>query len=194
MELLYHPMEYKTKMCEKGSHPLQDFCPHAHTDKEIRDVSGYQALCDIPNKTRKVEEEEDSKIPEQNSPPRDSVAELPVKLQTSGKIKKSVSMNYYGPGGMEVALQTPVKKSKNKRRKGKGKGKGTVDGRNTDAILFLDLKLFKVKQCNAGSNHNPKKCLNYHDYKRDRRRPLGSYSSEGCVNMAQNGECPYGDQ
>lgn len=54
--------------------------------------------------------------------------------------------------------------------------------------------MFKVKQCNAGSNHNPKKCLNYHDFKRDRRRPLGGYSSESCINMTKNGECPFGDE
>lgn len=46
LELLYHPVEYKTKMCDKGSHPLQDFCPNAHTEDEFRDVSGYQQLID----------------------------------------------------------------------------------------------------------------------------------------------------
>lgn len=122
--------------------------------------------------------------------PRDRVTELPSKLQSNqgvGRMKKSVSMNYAGPGGMDGALQTPKKKNTNKRKK-KNKNKSVHEGKGIEAICFLDLKMFKIKQCSAGSNHNPKKCLNYHDFKRDRRRPMGTYSSEQCITMSKTGE------
>ena len=179
-------------MCKKGSHPLQDFCPHAHTQDEIRDVKGYLQLLDIPAQERVSQEI--AAFEEEESVHIDQVLDLPSKLRdyTIKGIKKSVSLNYTGPGGFEVAFQqTPKKKpGKNKKKK---KTKSIQDGKSTDAIIFLDLKLFKVKQCSAGTNHNPKKCLNFHDYKRDRRRPIGLYSSEACVNVAKGGECPYGD-
>jgi hypothetical protein len=44
--------------------------------------------------------------------------------------------------------------------------------------------------------HNPKKCFFYHEAKKDRRRALGSYTSEICqyIISAQHGyECPLGD-
>lgn len=64
---------------------------------------------------------------EENKRQADSVAELPIKLQpqaNGGRMKKSVSMNYSGPGGIEAALQTPKKKLQNKKQKKKtGKNK-----------------------------------------------------------------------
>lgn len=192
LELLYHPIEYKTRIWEKGSHPLQDFCPHAHTQDEIRDVRGYLQLIDIPPQERSLEET--PILDDEDSVHIDQVLELPTKLQDHKikGMKKSVSLNYTGPGGFEVAFQqTPKKKpGKNKKKK---KAKSIQEGKSIDTIIFLDLKLFKVKQCTAGTNHNPKKCLNYHDFKRDRRRPIGSYSSEACMNVAKGGEWPYGD-
>lgn len=152
---------------------------------------------DIPQQARIEPDLADDDTIEEPRIPMDSVAELPMKLQSQNKsgkgIKKSVSMHYAGPGGMEAALQTPKKKTTNKKKKGKGKTKSVLDNKTTDAICFLDLKQFKIKQCSAGSNHNPKKCLNYHDYKRDRRRPMGTYSSEQCMNMTKGGDCPFGD-
>jgi hypothetical protein len=182
-------------MWEKGSHPLQDFWPHAHTQEDIRDVRGYLQLMDISVQQRYLEEisipEEDENI--QN----DTVSELPIKLQTPGAdlIKKPSSVNDPGHGGFEVEFhQSPKKKDeKNMNKKKKKKTKSIQEGKSTDAIMFLDLKLFKVKQCTAGTNHNPKKCLNYHDFKRDRRRPIGSYSSEACVNVSKGSEWPFGD-
>lgn len=91
-------------------------------------------------------------------------------------MKKSVSLCYSGAGGIEEAMKSS-KKSKNK-KKNKNKSKQGGDGKSLETIFFLDLNSFKVKQCTAGANHNPKKCLNYHDFKRDRRRPMGTYSSE----------------
>lgn len=141
---------------------------------------------DIPVQQRYHEE---ISIPEEDE---NKVSELPSKLQTQdkGRIKKSASVNYPGHGGFEVEFQQSPKKKdeKNKNKKKKKKTKSIQEGKSTDAIMFLDLKLFKVKQCTAGTNHNPKKCLNYHDFKRDRRRPIGSYSSEACVNVSKGGE------
>jgi hypothetical protein len=45
-------------------------------------------------------------------------------------------------------------------------------------------------------NHNHKKCPFYHDFKKERRRPLGFYQSEKCsfINEGRGGgDCPYGD-
>jgi len=194
LELEYHPTQYKSKMCDRGSHPLQDYCPHAHTEGELRDVSGYIAIMDKPVKVmRNHEFFEDADSG--NMTPTDVVTELPRNLQSKNSckgIKKSVSMNYSGPDGMDVDIQSPKKKN-NKKRKRQNKGKTQQDGKSIEAICFLDLKTFKVKQCTAGSNHNPKKCLNYHDYKRDRRRAIGSYSSETCIHTSKSGECQFGD-
>lgn len=68
---------------------------------------------------------------------------------------------------------------------------------------FLDLHTFKVTECvQDAQNHNLKKCPYYHDYKKDRRRPLGTYSSEMCSYLVSNSpskssssgkKCPIGD-
>ena len=155
----------------------------------MRHVEEYFRLLE-PEKPP-VEQEEES-----IEKPLDQVAELPSKPQSKlpgGRMKKSVSMNYTGPGGIEAAMQTPKKKNNNRSKKKRNKSKGTRDQRSGEAICFLDLKQFKVKECTAGSNHNPKKCLNYHDYKRDRRRSMGTYSSESCISMSKTGECQFGD-
>ena len=87
-----------------------------------------------------------------------------------------------------------IKTQINKREKRKqNKSKQGAKKNSLEAIFFLDLDTFKVKQWTAGTNHNPKKCLNYHDFKRDRRRPMGTYSSEFCMSMTKIGEWPNGD-
>lgn len=91
MELLFHPVEYKAKMCEKGPHPLQEFCPNAHDEDEIRDVTGYQTLVDeilSASSERKFEFSPDSS-PKQDEIPQDEIADLPtvVKPQGADKIK-----------------------------------------------------------------------------------------------------------
>jgi hypothetical protein len=59
---------------------------------------------------------------------------------------------------------------------------------------FLDLNLFKTMPCNLDpQGHNLKKCPFYHDYKKDRRRPLGFYQSEKCWYVDHHQECPYGE-
>ena len=57
----------------------------------------------------------------------------------------------------------------------------------------MDLDMFKTQPCKLGGSHNPKKCLFYHDSKRDRRRPLGTYQSDMCQYVAQGRECPFSD-
>ena len=94
---------------------------------------------------------------------------------------------------MELKQYFQLQRRKIRIRKRIKKSKKSTDSRTSDALCFLDLKLFKVRQCTAGSNHNPKKCLNYHDSKRDRRRPIGGYSSEPCKNIGKGRECPFGD-
>jgi len=87
---------------------------------------------------------------EENKQQVDSVAELPIKLQSQtsgGRMKKSVSMNYSGPGGIEAAMQTPKKKLQNKKQKKKqGKNKSVKGDKSCEALCFLDLKTFKIKQ------------------------------------------------
>jgi hypothetical protein len=56
-----------------------------------------------------------------------------------------------------------------------------------EILIFLDLTKFKTEPCpylNQSNEylhqHNPKRCFYYHDFKKDRRRTLGSYTSEMC--------------
>ena len=47
--------------------------------------------------------------------------------------------------------------------------------------MFLDLYTFKINPCTQDpQNHNLKRCPFYHDFNKDRRRPLGTYQSEMC--------------
>src|SRR3569833_2916673 len=64
-----------------------------------------------------------------------------------------------------------------------------------DGIAFIDLYNFKTQQCKIPYQHNPKKCFFYHEAKKDRRRQLGTYSSEICQYVVSNAhfECPLGD-
>jgi len=57
------------------------------------------------------------------------------------------------------------------------------------------LTTFKVNPCTQDAqNHNNKKCPYYHEIKKDRRRPLGTYQSEMCKNVNDKGrDCPKGD-
>lgn len=43
-------------------------------------------------------------------------------------------------------------------------------------MIFLDLHNFKIEPCTQdAANHNLKRCPYYHDFNKDRRRPLGTY-------------------
>ena len=42
----------------------------------------------------------------------------------------------------------------------------------------LDITFFKTQPCRTSKSHNQKRCIYYHD--QDRRRPLGTYTSELC--------------
>lgn len=85
-----------------------------------------------------------------------------------------------------------------------------VDTRNlsqNQCISFLDLHTFKTEECTQNpQNHNHKRCPFYHDFAKDRRRPLGTYQSEMCPHVLAGGQqkqgkmteesinCPYGDK
>lgn len=67
---------------------------------------------------------------------------------------------------------------------------------NDDVIAYIDLYNFKTQPCKVACPHNPKKCFFYHEAKKDRRRPLGTYTSEICpyvINSATHYECQLGD-
>ena len=119
-------------MCDKGSHPFSESCPHAHKEEDIREVSGYLSFIDMPSQKRieRVEEQESEEKP------LDQVAQLPPRLgpKKKGKMKKSVSMNVTGPGGMEAALQTPKKQNRGKNKKRSRKSNKSTLGKSTDAI------------------------------------------------------------
>ena len=57
---------------------------------------------------------------------------------------------------------------------------------NERQITMLDLNSFKTILCqNSDPNHNLKKCGNYHEKTKDRRRPPGNYKSELCSYIAK---------
>ena len=68
---------------------------------------------------------------------------------------------------------------------------------NQDGVVqLLDLNVFKTVPCKNAGQHNPKKCLYYHESnKKDRRRVPSGYISEMCpfANGNSKKECPYGD-
>lgn len=49
--------------------------------------------------------------------------------------------------------------------------------------------MFKTQPCTIQTQHNPKRCYYFHEAK-DRRRPLGTYTSMLCDNM---NNCTLGD-
>ena len=63
--------------------------------------------------------------------------------------------------------------------------------------FYLDLTTFKTEKCtmDASLNHNLKRCPKYHDESKDRRRKLGTYRSDMCVNIqkSKKKQCPNGD-
>lgn len=76
---------------------------------------------------------------------------------------------------------------------------------SSDILIFLDLTKFKTQPCpnilpnskNPLPPHNPKRCYYYHDAKKDRRRPLGVYTSEMCpeiTSRANNYQCLSGGE
>ena len=135
-----------------------------------------------------MEEQTDFFI-ETSKPDEDVVTPLPKpQMQKKKGIKKSVSLNVSGPGGIEVDMNQNQSNNKRNKKKNKSKGRHARNNSKSGSFLFLDLNSFKINKCIAGSNHNPKKCLNYHDFKRDRRRPLGAYSSEYCLSMNKAGD------
>ena len=69
-------------------------------------------------------------------------------------------------------------------------------------MIFLDLTKFKTQPCPfakpgaKSQQHNPKRCFYYHDSKKDRRRPLGTYTSEMCSEITSQHsrfKCKKGD-
>ena len=63
----------------------------------------------------------------------------------------------------------------------------TKDSR--DGVSKLDITFFKTQPCKTLKSHNQKRCMYYHD--QDRRRLLGSYTSELCKFDENN--CPDQD-
>ena len=65
----------------------------------------------------------------------------------------------------------------------------------SQSIAFLDLYTFKIDACQQDpQNHNLKRCPFYHDFYKDRRRPLGTYQSEICLHVTGKvTNCPKGD-
>jgi hypothetical protein len=67
----------------------------------------------------------------------------------------------------------------------------TCSPANREGVMLLDLNRFKTQQCTVQATHNPKKCFYYHEANsKDRRRPLGTYTSTLCDNL---NKCPLGD-
>jgi hypothetical protein len=62
-----------------------------------------------------------------------------------------------------------------------------------DICFHLDLQLFKTQPCKLGTSHQPKKCLFYHDFKKDRRRVPIVYTAEYCPNLLKLHDCDRGD-
>lgn len=60
----------------------------------------------------------------------------------------------------------------------------------SDTHMHLDLLTFKVNPCKGNTNHLPKQCFYYHDYKKDRRRPHHLYIGDICPYISNNKECP----
>jgi hypothetical protein len=47
-------------------------------------------------------------------------------------------------------------------------------------MKFLDLTKYKTMKCPKYDNHNKKKCPYFHDEKKEKRRPIGTYKAELC--------------
>lgn len=65
---------------------------------------------------------------------------------------------------------------------------------NKDGVLFLNLTSFKTQPCTRTTPHNPMQCFHFHDAMKDRRRPLGTYTSMMCENLANcllGAKCPH---
>lgn len=61
-------------------------------------------------------------------------------------------------------------------------------------MYSLDLNVFKTIKCaNQDPSHNLKKCPDYHEKFKDRRRPPQMYTSELCCYIAKKKLCPQGD-
>ena len=108
IELMYHPWEYKTKMCDKQSHPTPNYWWFAHSEGEIRDITGYKALLPKePEEVKNIVENMSNTSSDSNKQFAENVAELPLRIEseeTKGKIKKWVSLCYSGAGGIEEAF------------------------------------------------------------------------------------------
>jgi len=70
-------------------------------------------------------------------------------------------------------------------------------GLNASLNIMLDLNYFKVYPCNGqgenGMPHNKKKCMNFHDKWKDRRRPPGTYQAERCSYVMNKQDCQFGE-
>ena len=50
-------------------------------------------------------------------------------------------------------------------------------------MSFLDLSKYKMMKCPNMEVHNKKKCPYFHEEKKDKRRPIGTYSAMMCPNI-----------
>jgi hypothetical protein len=58
-----------------------------------------------------------------------------------------------------------------------------------ESLQHLNLLLFKVHPCKTLTNHLPKQCFYYHDYKKDRRRNPSLYIGDLCPYIANEKDC-----
>lgn len=59
---------------------------------------------------------------------------------------------------------------------------------------FLDLKVYKTEECTVSvGDHNQKRCPQYHDVAKDRRRKLGTYRTQLCEYIRKKKACPNKD-
>jgi hypothetical protein len=82
-------------------------------------------------------------------------------------------------------------KGTNKKKNNDDVNKITLSDQKYKYIELLDLNQFKTKKCTVQTNtHNLKRCPDYHDKTKDRRRTLGNYRSELCAFIAKKKACP----
>lgn len=137
---------YKTKLCSRGPHPLQDYCPDAHQESELRDVSGYLVLLQPPSEPVTIDEIEKPVEMSEEITAEISIEEQKQEIKRQinpsfvSKMKKSVSMLVTDEGGMEAEIESQKieeiqnTKNKNKRKKNKSKSKGNNIQSQTNAI------------------------------------------------------------
>jgi len=100
----------------------------------------------------------------------------PMKIRSQSSVSRSKSFS----GSEKDSSQNPTISAKPKKV--------------TGFLNFLDLTVFKTNKCKEPlTNHNLKRCPDYHDKTKDRRRKLGHYKSELCAFIAKKKSCPQGE-